>query len=59
VAPPASVSAFLEAMAGADTRLVSYPGEAGVVLQHLGILVGPTALTEFWPEITDWIKCHS
>jgi polyhydroxyalkanoate synthase len=59
VAPPASVSAFLEAMAGADTRLVRYPGEAGVVLQHIGMLVGPTAFTEFWPEITDWIKCHS
>lgn len=59
VAPPASVSPFLEAMAGADAQLIRYPGETGIVLQHLGVLVGPTAFMELWPEITDWIKGHS
>jgi hypothetical protein len=39
--------------------LVTYPGEPGVVLQHLGILVGPMAFAQFWPEITDWIEGHS
>ena len=32
VAPPASVIPFIEAMSEADTRLIEYPGEAGVVL---------------------------
>jgi polyhydroxyalkanoate synthase len=38
--------------------LIRYPGETGIVLQHLGVLVGPTAFMELWPEITDWIKGH-
>ncbi len=59
VAPPSSVAPFLEAMSGADTRLIEYPGEAGVVLQHLGILVGQDAFARIWPEIVSWIRSHS
>ncbi len=59
VAPPASVIPFLDAMSGADTRLIEYPGEAGVVLQHLGILVGRSAFAQIWPEIVSWIRTHS
>jgi polyhydroxyalkanoate synthase len=59
IAPPASMAPFLDAMAGAETRLIEYPGEAGVVLQHLGVLVGHHALTRVWPEITTWIKERS
>ena len=33
IAPPASVLPFLEGMSRADTRLIEYSGEAGVVLQ--------------------------
>ena len=58
VAPPVSVGPFLEAMTGADTRLIEYPGEVGVVLQHLGILVGHDAFARIWPEIVSWIRGH-
>ncbi|NNG04694.1 MAG: alpha/beta hydrolase [Inquilinus sp.] len=56
VAPPAAVAPFLEAMAGAETRLIDYPGEAGIVLQHLGILLGRDAFARIWPEIVAWIR---
>jgi len=59
VAPPSSVAPFLEAMSGVDTRLIEHAGEAGVVLQHLGILVGQDALARIWPEIVSWIRSHS
>ncbi len=59
VAPPASVIPFLEAMSGADTSLIEYPGEIGVVLQHLGILVGQDAFARIWPKIVSWMRGHS
>lgn len=55
VAPPAAMAPFLAATAGADARLLPYAGETGVVLQHLGVLVGREAFAGLWPEIADWI----
>ena len=41
VAPLASLKPFADAMpATTSVRIVEYPGEVGVCLQHLGILVG-------------------
>jgi polyhydroxyalkanoate synthase len=59
IAPPASVVSFLKAMSGPDTRLIEYPGEVGVVLQHLGILIGHDAFARVWPEVISWIRGHS
>ncbi len=59
VAPPTSIIPFLEAMQRADTCLIEYPGEPGVVLQHLGILVGRDAFARIWPQIVSWISAHS
>jgi polyhydroxyalkanoate synthase len=59
VAPPASVIPFFKAMSGADTTLIKYSGEVGVVLQHLGIFVGRDAFARIWPEIVSWIRTHS
>lgn len=59
VAPPASVAPFLEAISGADRGLIEYPGEVGVVLQHLGILVGRHALARIWPQIVAWMRGHA
>jgi polyhydroxyalkanoate synthase len=36
-------------------RIVEYPGEIGVCLQHLGILIGRKARAQVWPEIISWI----
>jgi polyhydroxyalkanoate synthase len=32
-----------------------YEGDVGVVLQHLGMLVGRRAHQELWPAILDWM----
>jgi poly[(R)-3-hydroxyalkanoate] polymerase subunit PhaC len=36
-------------------RIIEYPGEVGVCLQHLGILVGRQAHAAVWPEIISWL----
>ena len=59
VAPLASVKPVVDAMPTKDTRIIEYPGETGVCLQHLGILVGRQARAEVWPEIISWIRIHS
>jgi polyhydroxyalkanoate synthase len=58
IAPAAAMTPFLDTMAGADKRFIEYPGETGVVLQHLGILIGRKALASIWPEIVGWVKSH-
>jgi polyhydroxyalkanoate synthase len=40
-------------------RIISYPGEAGVGLQHLGILVGRKAQAEIWPQVVAWMRAPS
>jgi polyhydroxyalkanoate synthase len=59
VAPLASVKPCFEAMPITDTRIIEYPGEIGVGLQHLGMLIGRQAHAKVWPEILAWIKKHS
>ena len=55
VAPLASVSPFLNAIPANDARIIEYPGEVGVSLQHLGILIGREAHARIWPEIISWL----
>lgn len=56
VAPVASVKPFIDTMATADVRIIEYPGEIGVCLQHLGILVGRHARAQIWPQIISWLE---
>jgi polyhydroxyalkanoate synthase len=55
VVPLTSVVPFLDALASETVQLVEYPGEAGVGLQHLGILTGRQAHAAVWPRILAWI----
>jgi polyhydroxyalkanoate synthase len=55
VAPVGSVKPFIDAMPSGDVRMIEYPGEVGVCLQHLGILVGREAHARVWPEIISWL----
>jgi polyhydroxyalkanoate synthase len=55
VAPSNSLKPFADAMAK-NVRIIEYPGELGVCLQHLGILVGRHAQAHAWPEILSWVK---
>jgi polyhydroxyalkanoate synthase len=59
VTPPQSIAPFIDAMPGGDTRLIEYPGEAGVGLQHLAILVGRKAHATVWPDIISWLHGHA
>jgi polyhydroxyalkanoate synthase len=58
VAPLDSVSPLGEALGPEKFTILSYPGETGVALQHLGILVGREAHAEAWPKIIDWIQAR-
>jgi polyhydroxyalkanoate synthase len=58
IAPPASILPFIDAMPGEDVRVLEYPGEVGVGLQHLGILVGRQAYARVWPEIISWLRAR-
>jgi len=58
VAPLASIEPFLDALPAKDVTLTKYPGEIGVALQHLGILVGREAYARIWPNIIAWLAAH-
>lgn len=56
VAPPTAIEPFVAAMPLGGGRIIRYPGEPGVGLQHLGILVGRKARAEIWPQIVAWMR---
>ena len=56
VAPPSAIEPFLAAMPAGKGHVIRYSGEVGVGLQHLGILVGPKARAEIWPQIVAWMR---
>jgi polyhydroxyalkanoate synthase len=59
IAPPASIAPFAQAMPDGAARVLEYPGESGVGLQHLPILVGRQAYAHVWPEVMSWIKASA
>ncbi len=58
IAPLNSIKPFADAMP-TNVRVIEYPGELGVCLQHLGILVGRHAQAHVWPEILSWLRSLS
>lgn len=57
VVPPDSIVPFIEALpARTDSLLLRYEGDAGVALQHVGVLVGGNAHRLLWPLILAWIR---
>jgi polyhydroxyalkanoate synthase len=59
VAPLVSVKRFTDAMPAGNARIIACPGEAGVALQHLAILIGRRAHAEVWPQIISWLGARS
>ena len=58
IASLASLVPFTERMT-TKTQIIQYPGEVGVCLQHLGVLVGRQAQATIWPDILSWMKCQN
>jgi len=59
VAPLHSISPIGETLGPQKFHVIEYPGEKGVCLQHLGILVGRHAHALIWPQIFDWIESQN
>lgn len=55
VTPRGAVAPFLEAMPIKNAHLIEHPGETGVGLQHLAILIGHEAHMRVWPQIMSWL----
>ena len=55
IVPPASVLAGLAAAPRLQAEVLTYDGDHGPVLQHLGPLVGRSAHARLWPRILTWI----
>jgi polyhydroxyalkanoate synthase subunit PhaC len=55
VAPLSSVSPIGETLGPGKFSIIQYPGERGVCLQHLGVLIGRQAHAQVWPRILDWV----
>jgi polyhydroxyalkanoate synthase len=59
VVPPDAVLPFYQAAGSTDKTLLSYDGDVGVSLQHVGVLVGRNAHARLWPQIVRWIGTRS
>jgi polyhydroxyalkanoate synthase subunit PhaC len=55
IVPPASIEAYRGRTGSNDVRLLEYHGDAGVMLQHVGVLVGKNAHEAIWPRIAAWL----
>jgi polyhydroxyalkanoate synthase len=58
VVPPQAILPFEQASGAADKHLLWYQGDVGVAIQHVGVLVGRTALQQLWPAILHWVHTH-
>lgn len=56
--PPQAVLPFHEAAASTRKELLWYDGDQGVVLQHVGPLVGHEAHRTLWPRILEWLHAQ-
>jgi polyhydroxyalkanoate synthase len=59
IVPPSAVLPVHDAIAAGDKQVLPYAGDTGVVVQHLGILVGRNAHRLLWPRILDWLQTVS
>ena len=59
IAPLTAVAPFIDKIPTKDTGIIEHPGEIGVGLPHLGMLVGRAAYARVWPQIVAWLKARS
>jgi polyhydroxyalkanoate synthase subunit PhaC len=56
IVPPSSIEAYRSRTGSHDVEILEYFGDAGVMLQHVGVLVGKHAHETIWPRIADWLQ---
>jgi polyhydroxyalkanoate synthase len=54
VVPPTWIAVALAKLPPVQSHTLTYEGEKGVALQHLGPLIGPSGHQSLWPRILDW-----
>ena len=56
IVPPSSIEAYRTCTQSRRVQLLEYSGDTGVVMQHVGVLVGRSAHEQLWPRICSWIR---
>ena len=56
VVPEEEVLPALAATSSPRRKVLTYEGDAGVALAHVGVLVGAQAHRRLWPQILDWVS---
>ena len=56
IVPRSSIEAYRVRTGSDDVQILHYAGDAGVMLEHVGVLVGASAHRFLWPRIVRWIK---
>ena len=56
VVPPDSLLLGLDAAPNSFAEVLTYEGDRGPLLQHLGPLVAPAAHERLWPRVLDWAE---
>jgi polyhydroxyalkanoate synthase len=56
IVPPVAMTAYRDRSGSADVQLLEYSGDVGVMLQHVGVLVGNNAHRSLWSAIFKWIQ---
>jgi polyhydroxyalkanoate synthase len=57
--PTRSIEPYRSLSSSPDVRILLYPGDKGVVMQHVGVLVGPNAHDSLWPQILRWVEARA
>ncbi|AKJ27480.1 alpha/beta hydrolase [Caldimonas brevitalea] len=56
--PARSIDPFLASAASDDLLRLEYHGDSGVLLQHIGALIGQNAHRLLWPRLLAWMTAH-
>ena len=56
IVPPPAIEAYCACTGSNDVQILAYHGDAGVMMQHVGVLVGTNAHSSVWPEVLSWIE---
>lgn len=56
IVPAPSVEAYRPRTGSTDVQVLEYAGDTGVMMQHVGVLVGRNAHESLWPTVLTWLR---